>query len=209
MEEGVRILLRKQFRGELLEAILKSAIVQEFEPQTEILREGQFVKAVPLVISGLVKVYTRFNDKELLLYYIQANESCIMSFSSGIRQEASKVFAITEEPSQLLLLPISSVMEWIKQFPEFNDLFFQYYNQRYYELLESIHQLLFNKMDSRVLDFLRKRQEMAGTPYIKLSHSRIANELGTAREVISRVIKRLETEGALSQTSEGIAVLQP
>lgn len=68
MAERVRILLRKQFRGELLEAILKSANVQVFEPQTEILREGQFVKAVPLVISGVVKVYSRFNDKELLLW---------------------------------------------------------------------------------------------------------------------------------------------
>ncbi len=207
MEESVQALLRNQFQGELLDAIQKSAIVKEFAPQTEILREGQFVKAVPLVISGLVKVYTRFNDKELLLYYLQANESCIMSFSSGIRNEASKVFAITEEPTKLILLPVSSVLEWIKQFPTFNDLFYQFYNQRYYELLESIHQLLFNKMDTRVLEFLKKRQELANSPYIKLSHSRIANELGTAREVISRVIKKLETEGVLSQTAEGIVVL--
>lgn len=192
---------------ELRQILNENATIQKFPANTELLREGQYVKVIPLVLEGLIKVFSRFDTKELLLYYIQPEESCIMSFSSGLRREPSKVFAVTEEESLIALLPSDKVESLVQQHPDFNKLFFQQYNQRYGELLETIHQVLFNRMDVRIIDFLRKRSQLLHQNPLKISHARIAAELGTAREVVSRAVKRLETEGTLAQTEDGIKLL--
>ena len=175
-------------------------------PNSELLREGQYVKVLPIVISGLVKVISRFDDRDLLLYYIQPNESCVMSFASGLNQEPSKVFAYTEEDSELLLLPTDKLPEWMKQFPTLNELFFQQYNLRYSEMLDTIHHLLFNKLDQRLLSYLREKSELRGENPLKITHKQIAHEIGTVREVVSRVMKRLESEGKVEQEGNTIRI---
>ncbi len=192
---------------ELMQAIAESGKVVEIPANTEILREGQYVKVIPIVISGLLKVFSRHEDKELLLYYIKPKESCIMSFAASLKNEPSSVFAITEEDSEVLVLPVDKVSKWTKQFPDINQLFFQQYNMRYAELLSTINHLLFNKLDVRVLTFLRERSEVTNSNPLKISHRQIASELGTAREVISRIIKKLEAEGKVKQHSSSIKIL--
>lgn len=186
--------------------ILPHAQLVTLPPNSELLREGQYVKVLPIVISGLVKVISRFDDRELLLYYIQPNESCVMSFASGLNREPSKVFAYTEEDSELLLLPTDKLPAWIKQFPTLNDLFFQQYNLRYSEMLETIHHLLFNKLDQRLLAYLREKSELRGENPLKITHKQIAHEIGTVREVVSRVMKRLESEGKVEQVGNSIRI---
>lgn len=186
--------------------ILESAQVMEIPKGTEILREGQYIKVIPIVIEGLLKVFSSFDDKDLLLYYIKPSESCIMSFSSSIKDEPSNVYAITEEDSKILLLPVDKVSKWVDDFPSMNQLFHQQYNLRYSELLDTIHHLLFNKMDKRLLEYLLEKKRMTNQNPIKISHREIANDLGTAREVVSRVMKKLETEGKLKQHSRSIEV---
>ncbi|MBL4709712.1 MAG: Crp/Fnr family transcriptional regulator [Flavobacteriales bacterium] len=193
--------------SELVEEIETNSKTQEIEKDTEILREGQYVKVIPIVLNGLIKVFTRHGDKELLLYYIKPNESCIMSFSASLKNEPSKVFAITEENTTALLLPADQVSKWIKQFPDINTLFFQQYNLRYGELLDTIHHVLFDKMDKRLYDYLKEKVKLTGKNPLKISHRQIANELGTAREVISRVMKKLETEEKLKQHMHSIELL--
>jgi len=192
---------------ELVSQISKAAITKEIPKGTEILREGQFVKVVPIVLNGLIKVFTRHNDKELLLYYIRPHESCIMSFAASLKNEPSKVFALTEEDSTALLLPVDKVSEWIYQFPNFNSLFFQQYNLRYSELLDTIHHVLFEKMDKRLYDYLKEKRSLTDKNPLEISHKQIANELGTAREVISRVMKKLENEGKVKQHTSCIELL--
>ena len=191
---------------------LKSKILMESEEldipkDTEILRKGQYIKVIPIVIEGLIKVFTQHDDKDLLLYYIRPGESCIMSFSASLRNEPSRVFAITEENTRALLLPVDKVSTWTKQFPDINTLFFQQYNLRYSELLDTIHHVLFNKMDQRVYDYLKEKTELTGKNPLKISHRQIANELGTAREVVSRVMKKLEIEGKVEQHTNQIKLL--
>lgn len=193
--------------AELTQEIAENGKVMEIPAGAEILREGQYVKVIPIVITGLIKVFSRHEDKELLLYYIKPKESCIMSFAASLKNEPSSVFAITEEDSTVLVLPVEKVSKWIKQFPDINQLFFQQYNQRYVELLTTINHLLFNKLDVRVLNFLRERAELTNTNTLKISHRQIASELGTAREVISRIIKKLETEGLVKQHSSSIEIV--
>lgn len=188
----------------LLDEIAHEASLVEIPARKEILREGQYVKSIPLVLEGLVKVFANFEERELLLYYIRPQESCAMSFSAGLENLPSKVRAITEEPSQLLLLPADKLKQWIQSYSDFNQVFFQQYNLRYSELLDTIQSLLFGKMDQRLLAFLKERSKLSTGTSLRLSHREIANELGTAREVISRVIKKLENEGHLIQAKEGI-----
>lgn len=192
---------------ELVSRIEKESILKQIPKNTQILREGQFIKVIPIVLNGLIKVYTRYEDRELLLYYIRPDESCIMSFSASIKNEPSQVFAETEEDTMALLLPVAKVSTWIEQFPDINTLFFQQYKQRYSELLDTIHHVLFNKMDSRLYDHLKTKATVRKENPLKISHQQIANELGTVREVISRVIKKLENEGLVKQHSNGIEIM--
>lgn len=187
--------------------IMKSSHVQTIPADTEILRAGQYVKVVPIVMEGLIKVYNRFEDKELLLYYIKPDESCIMSFASSLKNEPSPVFAKTEEETTALLIPAEKIPSWIHQYPDINTLFYQQYSQRYSELLDTIHHILFKKLDVRLYDYLKEKSALTGKDELKISHRQIASELGTAREVISRVMKKLEQEGKILQFPHSIKIL--
>jgi len=193
-------------KPKLVSEISKVSITKEIPKDTEILREGQYVKVIPIVLNGLIKVYTRHKDKELLLYYIRPEESCVMSFSASLKNEPSKVYAQTEEDTTTLLLPVDKVSEWITQFPNLNSMFFQQYNLRYSELLDTIHHVLFEKMDKRFYEYLKEKVKFRNKNPLKISHRLIANELGTAREVISRVMKKLEQEEKVKQHSNSIEV---
>jgi len=192
---------------QLIAEISEISVLQDIPKDKTILREGQYVKVIPLVFSGLIKVFTRHEDKDLLLYYIRPAESCIMSFSASLKNEPSRVYAVTEEDTTALLLPVVQVSKWITQFPDFNSLFFQQFNLRYSELLDTIHHVLFKKMDIRLYEYLKDKIILTKKNPLKISHRQIANELGTAREVISRVMKKLENEGKIKQHFNSIELL--
>ena len=192
---------------QLANEIMSKSSVVDVPENIEVMREGQYVKAVPIVTEGLVRVYTRNEDKELLLYYIQRGESCIMSFDACLKNVPSKVYASTEKDSSVLFMPTDYVFRWMREYPEFNSLFFLQYNLRYTELLNMINQLLFEKMDVRIMDYLKAKMKINGKNPIKISHRQIANDLGTAREVVSRVVKKLEHEGKVKQLSTEIKII--
>ncbi len=200
IDTGQKIREHLSFLGkDLLEEITRSSLIKEIPEGTEILREGQYIRVIPLVINGLIKVYSRYEDKELLLYYIEPFQSCIMSFSSALSNEPSKIYAETEEDTLTILLPVEKVNTWIRQFPEINTLFFNQYNIRYNELLETIRYLLYYKLDKRIYDYLVEKSRVKGSKTLKIKHKQIAYELGTAREVVSRILKKLEKEGKVRQ----------
>ena len=195
------------FPKDLLKEIEAFGILKEFPANMEILREGQFVKLVPLLLEGSVKVFTRYEDRELLLYYLETGESCIMSFTAGLKNAPSKVFAITEEDSVLLLLPVDKLKQWLKAFPSINDFFYKLYDQRYAALLETINHLLYNRLDQRLYNYLLEKSRQKGSKQLNIRHRQIASELGTVREVISRTMKKLEMEGKVRQSSSGVEIL--
>lgn len=197
----------RDFDKELLTAIANSGQLQEVPANLEILREGQYVRMIPIVLEGLVKVFTRVEDKELLLYYIGPAQSCIMSFSAGLAHTPSRIFAITEEPTLLLLLPSDKINGWVRQFPALNDLFYHQYNLRYTEMLDTINSLLFGRMDHRLYNYLFEKSKLKGEKILDIRHKQIAAEMGTAREVVTRVLKKLEQEGKIKQTDSGIEII--
>ncbi|QOI96584.1 MAG: Crp/Fnr family transcriptional regulator [Flammeovirgaceae bacterium] len=191
--------LQKQFASE--------GTATELESGAEILKEGQLVKMIPIVLDGLVKVFTRYEDKELLLYYIRPRESCVMSFLAGIKNQPSRIFALAEERTTLLLLPSQKLERWINEYPQLNNLFYDLYNNRYSELIDTLHQLIFQKLDARLYDYLVEKSRLKDTAFLDIRHREIAQDLGTSREVITRVLKKLEKEGKIRQTHLGIHLL--
>lgn len=194
-------------RPELVDKIIQESSIEEFPKGTELLREEQYVKVLPIVIDGLVKVYSRFDEKELLLYYIESAQSCVMTFYAALKNTPSKVFAKTEEESNVLLLPVHHLPQWLKEYPDFNELFYNQFNLRYSELLDTIGSLLLDRMDKRLYEHLKKKIELSHTDTIRMSHTQLANELGTAREVITRVLKKLEIDGKVTHQSGELRII--
>ncbi|PCE65055.1 Crp/Fnr family transcriptional regulator [Sediminicola luteus] len=191
---------------------LNTEILQKTEPvsipaHTEILRPGQYISSIPLVTKGLLKVITKTEEKELLLYYIEPQQSCIMSYLAYSQNSPSQIFAYSEEPSEVMLLPVSELPKWSVDYPELNRWFMSLFTQRYTDLLDTIHHILFNTLDVRVYDYLKEKCRLLQTNPIKISHRQIAEELGTAREVVSRVIKKLEYTEKLENTKTGIKIV--
>lgn len=193
--------------ADLQQAFAQDGVIMDFESETEILHEGQSVKMIPLVLEGLIKVFTRNEDRELLLYYIEPSESCVMSFLAGIKNKPSKIFAVTEKPTKIILLPSHKVEMWTHQFPALNSLFYDLYNSRYSELIDTLNQLIFQKLDGRLFEYLKEKSRVKSTKQLDLRHREIAQELGTSREVITRVLKKLEKEGKIRQRENGIELI--
>ncbi|SHJ03015.1 Crp/Fnr family transcriptional regulator [Algibacter luteus] len=193
-------------KPQLIDNIIEVSDVKNIPNGTEILKEEQYVKVLPIVLEGLVKVYSKFNEKELLLYYIEPSQSCVMTFYAALKNTPSKVYATTEEDSKILLIPVQHLSTWLKVYPDFNELFYNQFNLRYSELLNTIGHLLLDKMDKRLFEHLKKKLRLSNTTTVKMSHNQLANELGTVREVITRVLKKLETDGKVEQTHEGIKI---
>lgn len=192
---------------DLTRIIIDNCKVIEVEKDTEIVKEGQYIKYIPIVIKGLVKVTTRFEDKELLLYYIEPSESCVMSFSACLKNDKSRIFATTEDQSTIILIPSDMVLKWIIEYPLLNRLFYQQYNLRYLDLLNTINHLLYQKLDKRLYQYLKEKVQITGKNPYTISHREIAHELGTAREVVTRVLKKLEHEKKISQLKSAIRIL--
>jgi CRP/FNR family transcriptional regulator len=199
---------RLHFLEEALIAQIESTCeVVSVEASTVLIRTGQYVKVVPIVLDGLIKVMTQHEDKEYLLYYIKPSESCLMSLTAGIKRRQSLIEAITEIKSDILLIPADQIQHWLDQFPKFNKLFYQQYEDRYTDMIETVHHLLFDKLDKRIYHYLVEKSQTLQTNPIRISHRQIAQDLGTAREVVTRVMKQLERDEKVRQWQEAIEIL--
>ncbi len=196
------------FEKEILEEMLLSGIIKEISEGTEVIRFGQYIKMLPVVIDGVVKVYTQYEDKEFLLYYIKPKESCIMSLSAVLNNTPSKIFALAGQDSVIMMCSADFVKKWVKNYETFNRMFYNLYDNKYSELIETLNQVLFKKLDSRIYDYLLNKSEVSGLTEIQVTHKIIAEELGTAREVVSRILKKLETGGRIEQRKGYIKILK-
>ncbi|WP_277633328.1 Crp/Fnr family transcriptional regulator [Avrilella dinanensis] len=181
---------------ELVEKLHQNSIRKEYEAGSVILNENASIRSIPIVVKGTLKVIrTEEDGREILLYYIKAGESCIMSFLGGMHNEISKVKAEVEEDAEILFLPMDKVSLFIKEYPQWLDYIFRLYHKRFEELLEIVNAIAFKKVDERLLTLLYKKQELTGNKTLTITHEQLANELGTARVVVSRLLKQLEEIG--------------
>lgn len=183
---------------ELIEKLQACSIQKRYEAGSIILSENAHIRSIPIVTKGTLKVIrTEEDGREILLYYIKAGESCIMSFLGGLHNDISKVKAEVEEDAEILFLPIDMVYRFINEYPRWLDYIFRLYHKRFEELLEIVNAIAFKKVDERLLTLLSKKQELVGNKTLNVTHQQLANELGTARVVVSRLLKQLEESGAV------------
>lgn len=196
-----------QIDTELLQFIANEAVEMEVPTDTTLLKTGNYVQSVPLVVKGLIRVSRNENDKELLLYYIHPGEMCIMSFSACCSNSASMIEAVTLEETEILLIPSVKLREWITNYPTFNFFVYEMFNKRYLDLIDTINQLIFNRLDERLYSYLKGKTSLSGNSHISITHQQIATDMGTAREVISRLLKKLELENKISTSRNQVTVL--
>jgi CRP/FNR family transcriptional regulator len=173
-------------------------ISKTFKEGETILNENAEISAIPIVMQGNIRVMRSDDDgRELLIYYISAGESCIMSFLGGMHHDTSKIKAIADEETEVLFIPIDKVILLIKEYPQWLDYIFRLYHKRFEELLEVVNAIAFQKLDERLLNLIKRKCELSHTHILHHTHEQLANELGTARVVVSRLLKQMEAEGLI------------
>ncbi|OQY03404.1 MAG: hypothetical protein B6I20_05110 [Bacteroidetes bacterium 4572_117] len=200
--------LKSLFEIELLKELSGLETVS-LEANSTLLKSGNYIKVIPIVLKGRIKVIRKDDSgKEILLYYILPNESCILSITSSINNKKSRVDAITEENSEIIIVPTAKVKEWMDKYPGWRKFLMQLYNERLTELLSIVDEVAFKNMDFRIIERLKEKQ-LPNNNKIDITHQKLADELGTAREVVSRLLKKLENEGKIELLRGKIKIIAP
>lgn len=198
-----------EFRSapDMMERLQQYGTFQTFDAGLVLLTERSPIRVLPIVISGCLRVMRSEEEKEILVYHIRSGESCIMSFLGAMHHETSKVKAITEEPTELLLIPVDKLGLLMKESAQWVDYIFRLYHKRFDELLEVVNAVAFKKIDERLLHLLQLKCEIAGNKTIHITHEQLASELGTARVVVSRLLKQMEDEGLVELGRNKISLM--
>ena len=185
--------LQQIFEPELLQEIQQFGIMHHFKEGDIIMDYGKYIRMMPIILRGTVKVYRLDeNRNEILLYYLSSSESCSMAYSCCIEAKKSEVKAIAEDDVELIAIPHIKLDEWLCKYPSWKNYIMRSFNERFIELLRSIESIAFHKLDERLVAYLKEKQRLSGSSVIKASHHLIADELATSRVVISRLLKQLE-----------------
>lgn len=192
----------------LLEKLKKVGTIRMFSPGTVLIDENEYIRFVPIVLNGSIKVFKVDEDgREMLLYYIKPGESCVMSFLGATCNGTSKIKAVVEEEAEVLVLPVDKATELIRENPQWTQFIFELYDRRFEELLSVVNAIAFHKVDVRLWNLLKTKVKMLKTKELNMTHQQIADELGTAREVVSRLLKQLERDKKISLARNKIKIL--
>ena len=192
----------------LLKKLKKEGTIKKFSPDTVIIDENDYIRFVPIVLNGSIKVFKLDEEgREMLLYYIKPGESCVMSFLGATCNGTSKIKAVVEEEAEVLVLPVHKATELIRENPQWVQFIFELYNRRFEELLSVVNAIAFQKVDVRLWELLKTKVKMLKTEELNMTHQQIADELGTAREVVSRLLKQLERDKKISLGRNKIKIL--
>jgi CRP/FNR family transcriptional regulator len=191
-------LFKNVFEPELIKEFEEKVKVVELKQGEKVISIGQTVRVIPFLLNGTLKV-SRLDDKlnEVFLYYLNAMEGCAMTFTCCMQQFPSEVQAVAEEDVTYLAIPISVMDEWIVKYPTWKSFVMRSIRSRFNELMHAIDQLAFQKLDERLVNYLKEKSKLTGSTVLNLSHTEIANDLASSREVISRLLKKLELDDRL------------
>ena len=193
--KGIREKLSHILEKNLIEEIIKYGQIMSFKEGEVIMDYGKKIKFMPLILSGTIRVMRKDEeDREILLYYLSSNESCAMAYTCCMEAKKSEVKAIAEDNVELIAIPHEKLDEWLVKYPSWKSYIFNSFTQRFNELLKSLESIAFKKLDERLVKYLKNKTKVSGKSVIQLSHNQIAEEMGTSRVVISRLLKQLENE---------------
>ena len=197
-----------QFEPELLEILDKNAIERSFHAGEEIVRTGQYIKSTVLVLSGRIKIY-RQNDEgsEFLIYYLGPGEACAVSLICALQSQTSEITAKAVEDTDVLMLPVQLMDELMIKFKSWSHFVIQTYRNRLNEMLTVIDNIAFKNMDERLEFYLKRSKTDSGKLILNLTHQEIADDLNSSREVISRLLKKMEQLGKIKLNRNSIEII--
>jgi CRP/FNR family transcriptional regulator len=187
-----------QLEQPLLDELLQESLLKQVEAGDEVLRTGQYIKYTMLLLSGLLKIYREDNEgNEFLMYYLEPGNACALSMMCSPRNEQSQIKAKAVTDAEVILIPSHLSELWLGKYKSWHSFVIASYRERFEELLQTLDSIAFKALDERLLFYLRRHVKVSGNE-IHLTHQQIADELNSSREVISRLLKKLEQTGALT-----------
>jgi len=176
------------------EELLQHGKLLTFKKGDVIVRDGQYVRFLPIVLKGAIRVFQQKEDREILLYYVRAEETCTMSLAAAYFNNKSTSHGVVTEPTEVLIFPADLITEWQLKYSSWNRYVMTMFRKRYDELINSFEGIAFEHIDVRVLAYLKNKSIKDDTTSVHLSHQQLADELGTTRVVISRILKEYERQ---------------
>lgn len=192
----------------LVQEIMNSGNVVKTHEGDALIEYGDQITHVPLVLSGSLKVMRMDEDEnELLLYFLTGGDSCAASFSCCMVKKRSEISAISEEDSEILMIPLESADNWMGKYASWRNFIFNMYDQRMFSLIDTVDRLAFAKLDEQLIDYLDLKAQIKGTNTIEIKHFEIATDLNVTREAISRLLKKLEKSGKVKLGRNKITIV--
>ncbi len=195
-------LLRKSyplFEDKLVDEIEVQGEFKTFPANEVLMRKGQYIRSTMLVLNGLIKIYREDDDgNEFLMYYLKPGEACALSLVCAAKHEASPIMAKTVTETDVMMVPVDTMSEWMSKFKSWYQFVIETYRTRFDELLTTLDNVAFRSMDERLEFYLKRAKEAQQAIMLNISHQEIANELNTSREVVSRLLKKMEQKGMVN-----------
>lgn len=197
------------FESPLLKEIEEKSMLITATAGQGLIKMGQPIKMVPMILEGTLKV-SRENEEgqELCLYYVKPGEGCAMTFSCGMMSQPSLVKGMAEDDLTMLCVSVATMEEWMQKYPSWKKFVMATIVNEFMDVIKSVDDVTFKKMDDRLVQFLKEKTQISGSALVNLSHQQIADEMGTHRVVISRLLKKLENEKKLLLFRNQIKVLK-
>ncbi len=185
-----------QFEPALKEKLISDCSIKKFRTGEVLMSPGQYFRSTMLIVEGRVKLYRQGeNGEEFFMYYIEPGGACALSMICAAKQETSEVMAKTVENTVALLIPIQLMDELMKDYKTWYYFVLETYRKRYEELLLLVDNIIFKSMDERLEFYLKQQHDKLNTRHLNITHQEIANDLSTSREVVSRLLKKMEQRG--------------
>ena len=181
----------------LREEITQVGKIMEFKAGEVILDYGSYVRMVPLIIEGSIKV-TREDEevgKELLLYFLNAGDTCSMSFTCCMMDKKSAIKTVAIDDTKLIGIPVKQVDTWMGKYQSWKNFVMMSYDNKMLELIKVIDKIAFHGLDKRMEEYLKDLTESTGNKIIRTTHQTVADDLNVSREAVSRLLKKLENMG--------------
>ena len=192
-----------------------AALVREFQQAATFARipagqdvflEGDRVEGIALLISGVVRVYKiGGTGREITLYRFGLGQSCILSANAILNQNTFPAIATVEQDAEAVIIQSATFRDWVRRYDLWRDFVFDLLSQRLSTLMTIVDEVAFQRMDARLASFLRTRSRVQNP--MRITHQEIASELGTSREVISRLLEDLSARGLVRSARGEIEVL--
>lgn len=196
------------FEDELLNDISEAGVLKEFKKGSEILKYNQYIKGIPLIINGTIKVLRRNqNGDELVLYFLERGESCSMTMNCCLGLKKSEIRAVAETDVRIISIPVEKMKDWLQRYRSWMAFVFESYSNRFEEMMKAIDNLTFLNMNERLMKYIKEQVIIQKSTTLIISHKDIAKDLNTSRVVISRLLKSIENDGKIKLARNKIIVV--